>query len=106
MKVILAMAVIFFGQSMDRQMVAPKVEKTPHTETQTYITVTRSCPAGYEGHFVDVEPDFDAKFPSVSLYGGEFMGAPGYTVCFKKEFMDEIRKNPDLLTNRTVLRPA
>jgi hypothetical protein len=32
------------------QMVAPKVEHNKREERHVYDDVTRSCPAGYEGH--------------------------------------------------------
>jgi hypothetical protein len=89
------------------QMVAPKVEHKKHEETTTYDEVIRSCPAGYEGHFVDVRAGFDWQYWNGEggswsfAYGWGYnldgQGEVGYTVCFKKEFMDKIRKNPDLL---------
>lgn len=86
------------------EMVAPTVEH--HKETQTTVNdyVTRSCPAGYEGHFVVIAPGFDAQFPSIgtNLFGSEMF----YTVCFKKELMDGVRKNPDLAAMRPTLHPV
>jgi len=104
MRSLIAGSLLFlFGAQ--QQMVAPKVEHKKRTETQVYDDVTRSCPVGYEGHFVDVHTGFGWEYWnggygfSINGYGG---GEPGYTVCFKQEFMDEIRKNPELL----VVRPA
>jgi hypothetical protein len=85
------------------QMVAPKVDKQTHTTTQTSVEVTRSCPAGYEGHFVDTRTGFGWEYWNGGTGFGYFIGEygePGYTICFSKEFMDGVRKNPDLLTNR------
>ena len=92
---------LLFGAQ--QQMVAPKVEHKKRTETQTYDEVIRSCPAGYEGHFVDVQEGFDfGRWVTGATFSGGFtLGEPpGYTICFKKEFMDEIRKNPELLAPR------
>lgn len=90
---------LLFG--WQEQMVAPKVEHKKRTETQTYDDVTRSCPVGYEGHFVDTRTGFDYAYwvgGTQLFWSGNT--EPGYTVCFKKEFMDEIRKNPELLAPR------
>lgn len=95
---------LLFGAQ--QQMVAPKVEHKKRTETQVYDDVTRSCPDGYEGHFVDTRTGFGYEYWWSN--GGLWntlqydLGAPGYTICFDKKFMDEIRKNPALL----VARPA
>ena|SRR6266550_9354357 len=88
---------LFYAQ---QQMVAPKVEHKKRTETQVYDEVTRSCPAGYEGHFVDTQTGFGYEYWNSGAWVGNGPSVPGYTVCFKKEFMDEIRKNPELLTAR------
>jgi hypothetical protein len=91
-----------------QQMVAPKVEHKKHEQTTTYDEVIRSCPDGYEGHFVDFNSGFDYSYwmstgnLTMSTWSFSELGPPGYTICFKKEFMDEIRKNPDLL----IARPA
>jgi hypothetical protein len=95
--------ILLFG--VQQQMVAPKVEHKKRTETQVYDEVTRSCPAGYEGHFVDPAVGFD-----YSVWLGGNMNGWGnitgwdhpqvYTICFKKEFMEEIRKNPEMLATR------
>ncbi len=100
-KLFLIAALMLFPQE---PMVAPKVEHHERKETQTYDDVTRSCPAGYEGHFVDIQQGFDWRYWDGGGYvfsGFPSAGsAPAYTVCFKKEFMDEIRKNPELLIPR------
>jgi len=91
---------LFFGSQ--EQIVAPKVEHKKRTETQEYDDVTRSCPAGYEGHFVDTNTGFGWTTYWNGAWAYVITGypEPGYTVCFKKEFMDEIRKNPELLAPR------
>jgi len=100
-KLIAGSLLLLFGAQ--EQMVAPKVEHKKRTETQVYDEVTRSCPAGYEGHFVDTQTGFDYVYWLGNLqWSVSTGGIPGYTICFKKEFMDEIRKNPELL----VARPA
>lgn len=83
------------------QMVAPKVEHKQREETYKYDDVTRTCPDGYEGHFVDVQTGFGierywAGIQYFAIGAGEF----GYTICFKKEFMDKIKKNPELFAPR------
>jgi hypothetical protein len=98
---IAALFLVFFGA--EQQMVAPKVEHKKHETTQTYDEVIRSCPAGYEGHFVDINAGFDySSFWSSSGYFTypESGGQLAYAVCFDKKFMDEIRKNPELLAQR------
>lgn len=85
------------------QMVPPKIEHHTYETTQKHDTVTRSCPAGYEGHFVDKQEGFDSSFPQmIGSWGieGYPSGAPAYTICFKNDFMEQIRKNPDLTTYR------
>ena len=103
MRVLLAGSLLlFFG--WQQQMTVPKVEHTKRVETQTYDDVKRSCPAGYEGHFVDVELGFnswDRPWSSGIIMGsGTGYSDPGYTICFDKKFMDEVRKNPELLVAR------
>jgi hypothetical protein len=93
----------------EQQMVAPKVKKETHVvPAETYETVTRSCPDGYEGHFVDTEIGFGSERYSLGWSAGSFSSSgQGFTVCFDKKFMDEIRKNHDLLANRPPFpRPA
>jgi hypothetical protein len=99
MRVLLAGGALFVFAAQ-QQMVAPKIEHKKRTEMQTYDEVTRSCPQGYEAHFVDTREGFDWTYwnGGEGFYWGESI--PGYTVCFKKEFMDEIRKNPELLVPR------
>jgi hypothetical protein len=77
-------------------MVAPTVTHHDVSSVQHYDRVEISCPDGYEGHFVDVDNGFEWNWNH-----GIQMGMPlGYTVCFSKEFMDQIRANPDLLRQR------
>jgi len=100
----LMICTLFWLFASQSQMVAQKVEHKKRTETQTFDDVTRSCPDGYEGHFVDIGAGFDAmtitsldSFGTIESWQGR---PPGYTICFKKEFMDEIRKNPEMLVQR------
>ena len=96
----------WFGWQTGREpMTVPKVEHHQRQQTQTYDEITRSCPAGYEGHFVDTEVGFDSSdrfwtgsstFSTYPSYSGE----PGYTICFDTKFMDGVRKNPELLIAR------
>jgi len=91
-------------------MVAPKVEHKQRQQVETYDEVTRTCPEGYEGHFVDYQEGFDSRYYWSGGTGTASIGQIwidgsgvreiGYTICFKKEFMDQIRKNPDLLAPR------
>lgn len=94
---------VLFG--IQEQLVAPRVEHKKHAETFTYDEVTRSCPVGYEGHFVDTRTGFGSEYWNGGWglsWSSTYQSEPGYTVCFKKEFMDKIRENPELL----VARPA
>lgn len=98
-------ALLLFPQAKEKpSMVAPTVSHHDETMTQHYDRVTVSCPDGYEGHFVDVGVGFDGTWNGGYVFGNE--GAPGYTICFSKEFMDKIRANPELLRGRPVIRPA
>jgi len=102
----LMICTLFWLFAPQSQMVAPKVEHKKRTETQVYDEVTRSCPDGYEGHFVDIQAGFggssgyNGSNNNLVFYQTIFGPEAGYTVCFKKEFMDEIRKNPELLVQR------
>jgi hypothetical protein len=87
-------------------MTVPQVKHEKHTTETTTDYVTRTCPDGYEGHFVDVDPGFNGKYEGILFSNGspaEPQGPLGYTICFKKEFMDQVRKNPDLLTPRPII---
>ena len=102
MRAIIALvALLSFSIPVQDPMVVPKVEHKKRTETQTYDDITRSCPEGYEGHFVDTRTGFDWQY-WMGGYGFSNMiePPPGYTVCFKKEFMDKLRANPDMLAPR------
>jgi hypothetical protein len=89
--------------ALQQQMIAPKVEKSVNRMIQEQTTITRTCPAGYEAHFVFVHEGFDTPMASLTTSGnftyGELSTGPEvYAVCFKNGFMDEIKKNPDLKT--------
>jgi hypothetical protein len=87
------------GWVQQDQMTVPKVTHEKHETTQTYTTTKMECPAGYEGHFVDQYAGFESHFEmGVATWGQE--GAPAFALCFKKDFMDGVRKNPDLSTYR------
>ena len=103
----LMICTLFWLFAPQSQMVAPKVEHKKRTETQVYDEVTRSCLDGYEGHFVDEQVGFTERgHLGMSGWISEWGSGPGYTICFKKEFMDEIRKNPEMLVQRPApLRP-
>lgn len=101
MRAAIVLALLAVG-AQSESMVVPKVEHETKSSTTTYEVVTRSCPEGYKGHFVDYNAGFDAMNYWV-IGSGAFNsldGAPAYTVCFKKEFMEQVRKNKDLLTTR------
>lgn len=67
---------------------------------QTDDFVERTCPEGYEGHFVDPHDGFFADAPVLQLGEGQAV----FAVCFKKDFMDKLRKNPDALMVKPTLR--
>jgi hypothetical protein len=80
-------------------MVQPTVKHHDEVSTQHYDRVEVTCPAGYEGHFVDMQKGFGFEY----WYGGTgFMigQPPGYTVCFSDEFMKKLRANPEMLRAR------
>ncbi len=86
------------------QMTVPKVK---HKKTQQVVEeeeITHSCPAGYEAHYVDVRQGFDFDYylnnPGLPFQSEFSENVPAYTLCFSKEFMDEVRKNPDLKSHR------
>lgn len=89
---------LFFAQDMTM----PKVEHHKETRQETTDYVTSTCPEGYEGHFVDVNIGFDWDYWSwTPMSQGMVIGTvPGYTICFKKSFMDQVRKSPDMLRAR------
>ena len=109
---LLVLALLFavpLGSQQEPTMTLPKVEHEMESHVEKTETTTRTCPAGYEGHFVDIPEGFDAaqRFahgwatgPSLFDYEGRPSGEPGYTVCFKKSFMDEMRKNTDMTAAR------
>lgn len=101
MKSIAVGALLFFAGMQAEQMVTPKIEHHTYETTEKHDTVTRSCPVGYEGHYVDKQEGFDAVFPEPNIsWGGYVPGPPVYTICFKNDFMEQVRKNPDLTTYR------
>lgn len=94
-KLILTALAIFLMPQSD-PITVPKVERKTQSYTSTVETVERTCPDGYEGHFVDPTLGFDNGY---WLRRGIVIGPDsGYTICFRKDFMDKVRKNPDMLT--------
>lgn len=86
----------------------PMIDREVKTVTTEKVTVNRTCPAGYEGHYVDVQAtNFNPQFPIMNgpLNGGGWSGSSGdvvYAVCFKNDFMETLKKNPDSIS----LRPS
>jgi hypothetical protein len=99
---LIVLAWAFFAQSINEPMVLPKVEHKTEKHEVTDETETRSCPVGYEGHFVDQRQGFDWQYWAFgNVFGGvSINGEPAFTVCFKKGFMDELRKNKDMVRMR------
>ena len=99
-------------QSKDNKpdMVVPTVTHHQEIQTERYDRVEITCPEGYEGHFVDPSPGFDgfSSWPGGGVGIWEPSDQRGYTVCFKKEFMDKIRSNPELLRSKpiAIVHPA
>jgi hypothetical protein len=97
---------MFLQQRQHAQMVAPTVTHHEEKSVQTYDRVEITCPAGYEGHYVDQPIGFDGS--AGGPYGfwmngsGGGSGPPAYMICFSNEFMEQIRKNPELLRARPV----
>lgn len=105
--ILLAPALLLGGQDKkpEPDMIAPTIKHNPESYTQTYDRVEVTCPSGYEGHFVDTNIGFQWEWN----WGNSIMvgDSPGYVVCFRREFMDKIRANPQLLRARpTPPRPA
>ena len=94
-------AVLIFAQAGSQQMVAPNVSRTTTQTTETHVTFTRTCPDGYEAHLVDVGLGFDIP-PTTMSFGNSWgiYGTNAYTICFSTKFMDDTRKNPDLMIVR------
>ena len=92
-------------QTQKEPMVAAKVTHHKEVTTQEYDRVYVSCPDWYEGHLVDIPIGFDTPANSID-FRVNFDGPVGYAVCFKRDFMDELRKNPDLLRARPQIRPV
>lgn len=103
--VIVAVA-ICEGQAPSKKpaMVMPTVTHKTEKVQQEYDHVTVTCPDGYEGHFVDRDAGFDFGVSPLAFYGDS--GAPGFTICFEKSFMDEVRKHPEMLRARPVVHPV
>jgi len=101
MKPILA-AFLFFLIPQSEPITVPKVEHKTESYTYTTDTLTRTCPDGYEGHFVDLQIGFGDEY-WFSGYGLSLGAQQGYTICFKKDFMDKVRKNPEMIANRPAL---
>lgn len=84
--------------AMQSDMAVPTVTHKDDSYTQKVDTVTRKCPDGYEGHFVDQQAGFG--WDDGYFNGGYFIPSAVFTICFKKSFMDDVRKNKDLSTVR------
>ena len=100
----LAASTVFAQTASAPDMAFPKVETKTEHQTQTYTTITHSCPAGYEAHYVDVNKGFDYDYyvqnPGLQGWSEFSENVPMFTICFSKEFMDKVRKNKDLLSTR------
>ena len=102
----LLVLILFVLSLPQSDMTVPVVEHHPSSYTTTTDSITHKCPEGYEGHYVDIQPGFDFDYWGFGGYSqvyGSNLYSPGpsaYTICFKKEFMDKIRKNPELQSNR------
>lgn len=109
----LTLVVLFlFAQQSSAPTVEPEVTKEVHVEPQppiTHIDITRKCPPGYEGHFVDPQPGINQFDEFIWSAGGGLSyaggGQPAVAVCFEKSFWDKVAKNPDLNVVRYPPRP-
>lgn len=101
-------AIVVYGQQPAKKptMVLPTVTHKTEKVEQEYDHVTVSCPEGYEGHYVDRDAGFDIGVGSRLFVYGSNEGEPGFTICFENSFMDEIRKHPEMLRARPIVRPA
>lgn len=90
---------IFFSMLQSDPITVPKVEHETKSYTSTVEIVKRTCPDGYEAHFVDIREGFDQGYwlSGTGLYN---ISEPGYTICFKTDFMDKVRNNPEMLAAR------
>jgi hypothetical protein len=101
MKLIALVMLLVAAQATAPEMTVPKIEHKTIQRTVQDEEITVTCPEGYEGHFVDHETGFDWQ-QGYFNGGTSFNLGPewGYTICFSKKFMDEIRKNQELLRPR------
>lgn len=80
------------------QMTEPKIQHHDEVSTQHYDRVEITCPEGYEGHLVIRDIGFDGTLVGdammFSAEGGS--GRQYFTICFKVDFMDKIRKNKEM----------
>lgn len=96
------------GQNLQAPTLMPKVEhhEEKQTHTETYDRVTRACPSGYEGHYVDMQKGFDwqdgymARSDSIVAWPGGAVRESFFTVCLSTKFMDDIRKSSDMTAER------
>ena len=93
-------AFLFFLMPQSEPITVPKVEHKTETYSYTNEIITRTCPDGYEGHFVDTHTGFGGEYWLSGFSFGFNSIDVGYTICFKKDFMDKVRKNPEMIANR------
>lgn len=95
----LVVTLAFGGQDAPKpDMIPATVQHNKKSYTQTYDDVVVSCPDGYEGHWVDVNAGFLWPWNG-AMYSQ--LGQPmAYAVCFRKDFMEKIRANPELLRQK------
>ena len=94
------------SSKLSAPMVMPNVQHHDEQQTTHYDIVTRTCPDGYEGHFVDMQQGFDGGFDPVTegLWVNGYQGGPEmFTVCFTREFMEKLRKDKDMRARKPVM---
>jgi hypothetical protein len=107
MKTAIALIIGLFVFTQQEQMVLPKVQHRDEVQTTHYDIVTHTCPEGFEGHYVDPAQGFESYYSGrfgygLSMSGGdiEVRGEEAFTVCFDKNFIEQLKKNPDMLTRK------
>lgn len=100
---IVGMALILRGQSPkppanDQKIIGATVERATRIEQREVTEIKITCPAGYEGHFVDRE----VGFQSTQSFG--LTPSYAFVICFDTKFIDDVRKNPALTQPRPTVQ--
>jgi hypothetical protein len=106
--VVLICAFVGYWQDQSAQSMIPATVTHHRQKMVTYDDqVDVTCPAGYEGHWVDLNKGFEGDTETAIAFGSAGGGYSryAYAICFSEKFMNSIRNKPGILRGVPIIRP-